>query len=195
MCYDGKRRNFHYTENFSKKRKIFHYTEILFRAAKRARNRKASWRRHSRLAHFIRISKVKTWRCIIDNVALRVARLDIMTKTTTLNLGIELIRYTEPSSFKRATWCRFAPKVLRADVVGGMLLCNPRMTALLARCILGNAKRKTSTVIQGNSQQLCCLHEAKTENSEYEKPRTVCGANARGLIRSVNFGLPDIRIN
>ena len=27
----------------------------------------------------------------------------------------------------------------------------------------------------------------KTENSEYEKPRTVCDANARGLIRSVNF--------
>ena len=27
MCYDGKRRNFHYTENFSKKRKNFHYSE------------------------------------------------------------------------------------------------------------------------------------------------------------------------
>ena len=27
MCYDGKRRNFHYSEQISKKRKNFHYTE------------------------------------------------------------------------------------------------------------------------------------------------------------------------
>ena len=31
----------------------------------------------------------------------------------------------------------------------------------LTRCILGNAKLKTSTVIQDNSQQLCCRHAAK----------------------------------
>ena len=37
-------------------------------------------------------------------------------------------------------------------------------------------------------------YPGKTKNSEYEKPRTVCKANARGLIRSVNFGLPRIRI-
>ena len=27
MCYDGKRRNFHYSEQISKKRKNFHYSE------------------------------------------------------------------------------------------------------------------------------------------------------------------------
>ena len=27
MCYDGKRRNFHYSEQISKKRKNFHYIE------------------------------------------------------------------------------------------------------------------------------------------------------------------------
>ena len=30
----------------------------------------------------------------------------------------------------------------------------------------------------------------ETKNSEYEKPRTVCDSNARGLIRSVNFWVP-----
>ena len=35
-------------------------------------------------------------------------------------------------------------------------------------------------------------YPGKTKNSEYEKPRTVSDANARGLIRSVNFWVAKI---
>ena len=42
---------------------------------------------------------------------------------------------------------------------------------ILGRCIHSYAKRKAETIAQGSLTQLCCLHEAKTENSEYEKRR------------------------
>ena len=35
----------------------------------------------------------------------------------------------------------FVPKGLRADVVGSMLLCNPRMTALFGDCPLRDRER------------------------------------------------------
>ncbi len=77
---------------------------------------------------------------------------------------------------------------------GGILFCSPRTTAILTRCILGNAKRKTSIVIQGNSQQLCCLHEAKTENSEYEKRRRLHLQSPPLRFDALFSGCQEIRI-
>ena len=82
-------RNFHYTENFSKNRKIFHYTE---NSAQRPNGSAASWRRQLDIIALSACQKSKREVHLIDKVALRVARLDIMTKTTTSKLGIELIR-------------------------------------------------------------------------------------------------------
>lgn len=92
MCYDGKRRNFHYSEQISKNGKIFSILKILFRTPKVVRNREASWRQHSCISqHYPHIKSQNVELHFVDKVAL-LARLDIMTKTTTSKLDIELIR-------------------------------------------------------------------------------------------------------
>ena len=56
VCYDGKHRNLHYSEQISKKRKNFHYTE---NSVPRRKGSAASWRLQSRSSYFIRIQKLK----------------------------------------------------------------------------------------------------------------------------------------
>lgn len=93
MCYDGKCRNFHYSEQFPKKRKNFHYSENSVPHPKGgAEQRSLVEAAELDIIALSACQKSKREVHLIDKVALRVARLDIMTKTTTSKLGIELIR-------------------------------------------------------------------------------------------------------
>ena len=93
MCYDGKHRNLHYSEQISKKRKNFHYSENSAQRPKGgAEQRSLVEAAELDIIALSACQKSKREVHLIDKVALRVARLDIMTKTTTSKLGIELIR-------------------------------------------------------------------------------------------------------
>ena len=59
MCYDGKRRNFHYSEQISKKRKNFHYSENSVPHPKGGAEQRSLVEAAVGYHNIIRLSKVK----------------------------------------------------------------------------------------------------------------------------------------
>ena len=57
MCYDGKRRNFYYSEQISKKRKNFHYSENSVPPSKDGEEQKSLVEAAELNTYFIRITR------------------------------------------------------------------------------------------------------------------------------------------